>query len=79
MSCHKRMKKHCVKNTQNLVGRLEAALAMAWQGLVCLVLVVRWSDGQIGHGFLKSTVFANAVRLCEKPCFLLNLVFEKHK
>jgi hypothetical protein len=59
------MKKHCVKNTQNLVGRLEAAWAMAWQGF----------GGLRGHGLLKSTVFANAVWLCEKPCFLLNQYF----
>ena len=63
MSCQKRMKKHCVKNTQNLVGRLEAALAMAWQDF-----------GRLrGHSLLKSMVFANSVWLCEKPCFLLNL------
>jgi hypothetical protein len=51
MSCHKRMKKHCVKKAQNLVGRLKAAWALALQGF-----------GRLGgHGLLKSTVFATQV------------------
>jgi hypothetical protein len=58
------MKKHCVKKFQNLVGRLEAAWALALQGFY----------GFLEHGLLKSMFFANADWLREKPCFLLNLV-----
>ena len=66
MSFRKSTKKHSVKKAQNLVGRLEAAWSMALQGFGRLEV----------HGLLKSTVFANAVWLCEKPCFLLNLYLQ---
>ena len=62
MSWRKRMKMHCVKKAQNLVGRLEASLAM----------VLRDLGGLRGYDLLKSMVFANAVLFCEKPCFLIN-------